>query len=523
MKAKSRIFLLSLVLFKFTTTMVAQQPTFTTVFGGEYDPAEGCAMVKTPDSNYLVAGSRSYDALVFKIDPAGNILWDKKLRFAGTSSTWFSRIISTHDSCFVAVGNMDQDNMLCVKARLNGDTVWSRSINLGFQEFANTVYQTSDNGFLVAGYSAQDVTAPYYKIALVKLDSLGNPGWSALLSCGTYANKGYAVKQTSDGGYILIGTMQNSSETASAILIKLTSAGAVSWSKKLDFPPYAYSNGLDVVVTATGYVCFMDVPGTCAVLVKTDFSGNVTWSRYCGAGSIGYYTDNSPAPTLQRSHDGGFAFVTSGYFGNLVKTDSAGIVSWTRELRLNAVDVIESLDHGFVEIGNGPIYGVKMSGQFGYQVGIIKSDANGNSNNCVQPSGNLSDTCTLSFIPVSVTTTTPATLVTSLHPVIANALLTTFNGCIDVTGDIDNKSLNQDDIVVFPNPVDETLHFKIKQAGLAFQRISIYNILGEMVFQSSSPRILRDSLVVSYLPEGIYMMEIAFREKAYTQKFVVRH
>ncbi len=523
---KSISFIVVLLSIALSFAVKAQQTTFTRVFGSKTDPAGVGAVVQSSDMNYIVAGSRNglSEALLFKIDQAGAILWEKKFSFPGSWNTSISRIIPTYDACFISVGNMNDDNMFCMKTNSNGDTLWCKSIDLGSQEYANSVIQTDDRGILVAGTSTQGATPPYFKVTLVKLDSSGNLTWAKQITHGTFATRTNAVKQTPDGGFIMIGTTQNNNSSGSAILIRLTADCGISWAKKMEYPPFTFSEGFDVAIINTGYLCYSHVDEMGAILTKTDFSGNIAWSRFYYSGSFPFNTDYQPAPTLQHTHDGGFAFVTTGYFGNAIKIDSSGDVQWARELRLDVLDLIMSADHGFLEFGNGPIWGVKKSGMWGYQIGLIKTDSVGYSNECVQTSSHYSDTCSPGWIPITAASNASTAVVNPLHPVISGAMLSAFYGCIDVTGGIGEQNNRPADLVVFPNPVDESFSLKFNHPNKTdFSRLEIYNMLGEKVFQSFNAQMLNQVVKTPVQSEGIYTVFAVFRDKTYTTKFLIRH
>ena len=62
---------------------------------------------------------------------------------------------------------------------------------------------TSDSGFIVTGYTVDSVY--YTQTFLIKINSEGDSMWS--ISFGdTLDDRGYSVKQTTDGGYIITGT-----------------------------------------------------------------------------------------------------------------------------------------------------------------------------------------------------------------------------------------------------------------------------------------------------------------------------
>ncbi len=523
MKKIIRVLLLSFMLCTCSVALIAQQPTFTKVFGDHFNPVQGCGIVKTFDSNYMVVGSISRQALILKMDQGGNILWDKKISFPGYFSAWLTRIIRTHDSCFAVVGNLNDNDIVCMKITADGDTLWSRSINFGNDDYANSIFETYDKGVLIAGTSYLNNVPPYSKMAIVKLDSVGNQEWSSLLTIGTNANEAASVRQTFDSGCILIGTTQNSEFKGATTLVKLNSTGTGAWSKRIEYP-FSSSAGLDVIATDSTLFCNTDVPGIGTALIKTDFSGNILWSKYGFGGGNGFSYRGILRPRFQCTADNGFAFVSVGAEGSLVKLEPTGNLKWTKSLRLDVMDMTESYDHGFMVIGNGPLIGVKLVGPLGYQLGIVKSDSQGNGVGCIEDGSDFSDTCVLVSIPISVITSMAAGNVIAIHPFISDPSLSSFDGCIDVTGGVDDCLTQQDGLVVFPSPVRNTFQIKIiNRDKLTFKSLTINNIIGEKVFQSSCPQLLKSEIDLCQQPDGLYMIQVVFNEKTYSQKFLIRH
>ncbi len=162
----------------------AQQHTFSKVFYTNTDSVQAYSIVTTYDHNLIIVGEINNIALVLKMDKVGNIIWNKRL---GVKSILYS-IVNTNDSCFVIAGtiynsiNLTND-ILCVKINVDGDTIWSKAIDMGYNDYANTVQLTNDNAYIISGYS--QLTPTSSRIAVAKLDSTGN-----LLWCNTYAGRG---------------------------------------------------------------------------------------------------------------------------------------------------------------------------------------------------------------------------------------------------------------------------------------------------------------------------------------------
>ncbi len=87
--------------------------------------------------------------------------------------------------------------------------IWQKALGGGYDDVAFSIQQTSDGGYIVAGYTYSndgDVSG-YHDDAdfwVVKLDERGNIIWQKALG-GSGRDEAYSVQQTSDGGYIVAG------------------------------------------------------------------------------------------------------------------------------------------------------------------------------------------------------------------------------------------------------------------------------------------------------------------------------
>jgi hypothetical protein len=119
---------------------------------------------QTMDGDFMVAGqSNSFsggftDAWVFKLDPSGNIVWQKAYggRMAGAFSVALSVAKTSDNGSVVAgytsgFGNGLNDAWVFKLDRLGG-VVWQRTFGGSGYDLANSVAQTQDGGFVAAGY-----------------------------------------------------------------------------------------------------------------------------------------------------------------------------------------------------------------------------------------------------------------------------------------------------------------------------------------------------------------------------------
>ena len=109
------------------------------------------------------------------------------------------------------------------------------------------IQQTADGGFIVAGFllpmmeTFQEITwlLDYW---IVKLDANGNIVWQK--SLGGSADDAYSIQQTTDGGFIVAGFRSNDGDvsgnhgTNDYWVVKLDANGNIVWQKSLGGSEY---------------------------------------------------------------------------------------------------------------------------------------------------------------------------------------------------------------------------------------------------------------------------------------------
>jgi hypothetical protein len=109
---------------------------------------------------------------------------------------------------------------------------WARIYGGSSSDYANSIQQTSDGGFIVAG-STVSLSSGYTDFLVMKLDSSGNISWQK-----TYGALGSdwvkSIKQTNDGGYIIAGgTDYLSKNNEDVWVLKLNQYGIIDFSCSL--------------------------------------------------------------------------------------------------------------------------------------------------------------------------------------------------------------------------------------------------------------------------------------------------
>jgi hypothetical protein len=303
----------------------------TAFFGGEQDDVT-YSIAQTADGGYVLAGyTKSYgaggsDIWLIKTTsysfPLGNVpyyttQWNRT--YGGPQDDGAKCVIQTGDGGYALAGYTNSSgaggyDMWLVKTDVNGTMQWNVTYGGPQDDMANSIIQTSDGGYILAGYTSV-LDAQSRSTWLVKTDPTGNVEWN-----GTYPGQGAnSMIQTDDGGYAL------ALEYSYAFgLAKINSTGQLQWNQTYVGPSDMATSESVFQTNDGGYAIagWTNNSGTGfygAWLVKTDASGNVEWNKaYAGPGVY----------SIIQTSDGGYAM--AGDRACLILTDSSGNVEWNR-------------------------------------------------------------------------------------------------------------------------------------------------------------------------------------------------
>ncbi|UCH15292.1 MAG: hypothetical protein JSV22_04830, partial [Bacteroidales bacterium] len=198
---------------------------------------------------------------------------------------------------------------------------WQKSLGGSCGDEAHSIKQTSDGGYIVAGLSCSnngDVSENNgnYDYWIVKLTSTGEIEWQKSHG-GNEAEWAYSIQQTSDGGYIVAGVSQSNDGDVSGNhgtydywIVKLTSIGVLDWQKSLggsdEDMAYSIQQTSDggYIVAGRSESSDGDVSGNHGSsdfwIVKLNPSGEIDWQRTLGGSGDDY------ANSIQQTTDGGY-------------------------------------------------------------------------------------------------------------------------------------------------------------------------------------------------------------------------
>ena len=285
---------------------------------GEYDSEHVAKSVQqTSDGGYIVAGFEGvtfqYDAVVFKTDSEGNVAWSSNFgdpdRYDNAQS-----VQQTSDGGYIITGmtnsyDSDGTDALLIKLDSDGGEEWIKTLGGPGMDSGNCVRQTSDGGFIVVGES--DSFSDSGDVYLVKTDTSGNEEWNQTFGDAQW-DGGYNVDITSDGGYIITGWHGNEDYTSDVYLIKIDSSGNEEWSQL--YGGSDYDEGYSVQQTSdggyfiTGLYTDPDNYDPDVYLIKTDSSGNEEWTQMIDNGD----TEDVGNFGIETSEN---EFIIAGYTG----------------------------------------------------------------------------------------------------------------------------------------------------------------------------------------------------------------
>lgn len=187
---------------------------WTKLIGGAGNDIGSC-ISKTLDNGFIIVGYTNsfglgnYDMFLVKIDANGNTLFTKT--YGGTNDDRASAVQQTIDSGYILSGltnsyGAGQSDIFLLKADSIGNVVWSKTMGGINNDEANSVQQTTDGGFAIAGFANYSISSSSCHMVLIKCDSTGSLVWHHAYGKSSYNDWGYAAQQTTDGGYIVTGT-----------------------------------------------------------------------------------------------------------------------------------------------------------------------------------------------------------------------------------------------------------------------------------------------------------------------------
>ncbi|MFZ8835398.1 MAG: T9SS type A sorting domain-containing protein, partial [Candidatus Caldipriscus sp.] len=303
-------------------------------------------------------------------------------------------------------GNWD---IFIIKTYANGNVQWAKTYGGTSDDLVRFVRQTSDGGYIMVG-GTYSFGAGYSDIFLIKTDAYGNLQWAKAYG-GTDYDLAFSVEQTSDGGYIAAG----------------------------------YTRYFDII--SSYYVFF----------VKTDANGNVSWAKTYGGGiSDGTFS-------FQRTSDNGYI-----------------VAGWTYSFGAGRFDIF-----------------------------LIKTDATGSVGSCpiVQDVSPTVNNAPFFVISLSPSVSSPSFTVNSVSPTVTSPTFTVSEPC----------PLSISESCQIASGIITLYRGGIKVSGSGEFEVKVYNVSGGIVKSAKG----RNEVKIE-LSRGVYFVEVISGGKVIREKVVIR-
>jgi len=273
-------------------------------------------LLQTGDGGYVMVGATNssgagdYDFWLVKIDLFGGMQWNKTYGGIKNDVTW--SVIQTSDGEYIMAGSTDSfgagfDDVWLVKTDASGNMQWNKTYGGGLDEAAYSVIQTWDGGYAMVGYTASS-GAGSSDFWLIKTDASGDIEWSRTYG-GSSWDCAQSLIQTSDGGYAIAGQTRSFGVGGDSWLIKTDASGRALWNKT--YGGVGIERAYSVVQSDSGGYAMAGFTTSFGLgkedfwLVKTDADGNMLWNKTFGG------TNSDVARCLVQTSEG--QYLIGGY------------------------------------------------------------------------------------------------------------------------------------------------------------------------------------------------------------------
>jgi len=302
---------------------------------------------KTSDGGMAFAGNTTsfhsggdFDFFLTKTDDAGVVEWQKLYRNAGNE--FFYSMQQTSDGGYILAGQTDSNDadgdVFAIKTDSQGEIVWQKTYGGTAADFASSVIETSDGGFVFYGATKSYGTGipAQYNIIVIKVNSSGDVAWQYVYG-GTamdMPNTPDLIKQTSDGGYVFACDSVSFSGASDLWVVKLNSLGVIEWQKVY----HGLGGGASgvVVLSGGGYLIGGDVNSFGAGdfdywILQLTSSGEIVWQKTYGGAAY-----DANVNLIETSHGDYFASGNAKSFGAgdqdvwAMRLDTSGNILWQK-------------------------------------------------------------------------------------------------------------------------------------------------------------------------------------------------
>ena len=223
---------------------------WTKTYGGsDYDFSK--SVMQLSDGGYVIAGhtgssgAGSYDFYLIRTDASGAVIWENT--YGGTQWDMAWSVDTTAEGGFIATGWTESfgaggEDTYIIKTDAGGDTLWTRVLGGTGDEDGREVQLTSDGRYIIVGSTESFYPGSRY-IYLIKMDSSGDTLWTKAYG-GPDGNRGYSVHQTTDNGYVIAGYTYSYTSLWDAYIVRTGADGDTLWTRTFGWVDWDYAHSV---------------------------------------------------------------------------------------------------------------------------------------------------------------------------------------------------------------------------------------------------------------------------------------
>ncbi len=460
------------------------------IFGGTNDDGPAY-VVETPDNGFIVVGGTlsndidftenngSEDLCLFKLSSEGELQWQHT--YGGGKVDRAYHIIATKDGNYLIAGHTSSDNgdvtnaygevdFWLLKINSEGEIIWERTYGGSASDAIQSIIELENGQLLAIGGSRSadgDLSSNYgsVDIWMIKMEQNGDVIWSRNYG-GTGVDRANIVFELNENAYVIIG--------------------------------YVRSDDGDITINHGQSDLWV---------ARTDSDGNIQ-SEWSYGGS-----KDETIITAIQTNDNGFLIggrsdssdgnVVSGQGGAwLIKLDKDFQLEWENSygdiFMTYALGLVSKLDNTYI-IGTN----ARKTGFEDY--GLMRIDQFGEVLEAQYLGGTESET-----LRTAIATNDGGQLVIG-HTRSDDGDVGENYGksdfwIIKMEGSLINSTLDegQDEFDIYPNPSTGLVHIKCENKKLDFEKITVYNFLGQVVSQVD----FSNQINLNALANGTYLLKI---------------
>jgi hypothetical protein len=329
------------------------------------------------------------------------IEWMKKIGNSDLNTA--KSIQQTTDGGYIVIGHTSSNegegvshhggsDIWVLKLTNRGEIQWQKALGGSNDEYASSINQTKEGGYIIAGTTMSidgDITNKIEENGtdywVIKLDANGNIQWQKVFGGDSYDDATDA-QETADGGFIIVGSSRSNfkNEKQDGIfggfndenwVIKLDKNGNIQWQKLFGSKGYDNPQSIQqtmdkgfIIVGSANNNTITSASNYNFSIIKLNETGDIQWQKSLGGSNDDY------ANCVQQTKDGGYIIggTTQSIDGDvintsggdedfwIVKLNSSGDILWQKAFGETAKDKLYSLqqtkDDGYIMAGS---HGVK--------------------------------------------------------------------------------------------------------------------------------------------------------------------